>query len=46
MENIAGSQPVINRELGRFSKSGPQFKFSQDEHPAPLLDDDVLTSRK
>lgn len=46
MKNIAVSKPVINRELGRFPKSGLQFKFSQDEHPTLLMDDDVLKSRK
>lgn len=46
MKNTAVSKSAINRELSRSSKSGPQFKFTENEHPTLLLDDDVLKSRK
>lgn len=37
MKNTAVSKPEINWELGSFSKPGPQFKFTENEHSTPLL---------
>lgn len=46
MKTTAVSKPEINWQLGSFSKPGPQFKFTENEHSTPVLDDDILKSRK